>query len=107
MVVIITGASAGIGKALAEALAARGARLALAARRVERLDALNVALGGGHLVVPTDVSDRGQCEALVRRSVEHYGRAEGQPYESIFGPLDDGRHQDARLKTYVHTRAGQ
>src|SRR5215213_4687437 len=65
MVVVITGASAGIGKALAEALHARGAKLALAARRLDRIDALNRQLGGGHLALQTDVADRGQCEALI------------------------------------------
>jgi NADP-dependent 3-hydroxy acid dehydrogenase YdfG len=74
MVVVITGASAGIGRALAEALSARGARLALAARREDRLAELNRALGGGHLVVPTDVSIQSQCEALVRQAREHFGR---------------------------------
>ena len=57
MVMVITGASAGIGKALAEHAAERGAKLVLAARREGKLDALNDALGGGHLVVPTDVAD--------------------------------------------------
>jgi short-subunit dehydrogenase len=74
MVVVITGASAGIGRAFAEALSARGARLALAARREERLAELNRSLGGHHLVVPTDVSVPSDCEVLIRRSLEHFNR---------------------------------
>jgi short-subunit dehydrogenase len=74
MVVVITGASAGIGRALAEALAARGAKLALAARRIEKLEELNRALGGGHFAVAADVSKSDDCERLVRQAAEHFGR---------------------------------
>jgi short-subunit dehydrogenase len=74
MIVVITGASAGIGKALAEMLAARGAKLVLAARRADRLDALNAALGGHHLTVVTDVAQRADCENLIARSIERFGR---------------------------------
>ena len=74
MIVVITGASAGIGKALAEMLSARGAKLVLAARRADRLDALNGALGGNHLTVVTDVAKREDCERLIARSIERFGR---------------------------------
>ena len=74
MVVVITGASAGIGKALAEVLAPRGAKLVLAARRADRLDALNAALGGTHLSVVTDVAKREDCERLIARAIERFGR---------------------------------
>jgi NADP-dependent 3-hydroxy acid dehydrogenase YdfG len=87
MVVVITGASAGIGKALAEELAARGARLALAARRVDRLEALNARLGGTHLCVTTDVGERAQCEHLIRRTVEHFGRIDTLVCNAGFGIL--------------------
>src|SRR6476659_10009394 len=73
MVVVITGASAGIGKALAEALHARGAKLALAARRLDRIEALNQQLGGGHLAIQADVSDHAACESLIRQTVERFG----------------------------------
>src|SRR3990167_1227259 len=73
-VAIITGASSGIGEALARLFAAQGARLALAARSEEKLRALAAELGEERaLVVPTDVADPGQCERLVARAVERFG----------------------------------
>jgi short-subunit dehydrogenase len=74
MVVVITGASAGIGKALAVALSALGAKLVLSARRIELLHQLNQALGGRHRVIQADVSRREDCERLVAESKEHFGR---------------------------------
>jgi short-subunit dehydrogenase len=74
MVVVITGASAGIGAELARQLYAHGARLALSARREDRLKALNASLGGEHLVVKSDVSRPEDCEALIARTVEHFSR---------------------------------
>jgi short-subunit dehydrogenase len=76
-VVIVTGASGGIGRELALQLARRGAWLALAARDAGRLEAAAtecVALGGRAIAVPTDVAEWGQCEALIARTVEAYGR---------------------------------
>src|SRR5215217_1305708 len=74
MVVAITGASAGIGKALAEQLARRGAKLSLCARRVDRLEELNRQLGGNHLCIAADVSKLEDCENFVRRTHQHFGR---------------------------------
>jgi short-subunit dehydrogenase len=76
-VVVITGASAGIGRALALLLAEQGAWLALAARDEKRLKALAVECeqrGGRALVVPTDVAVEEQCQTLILRTVENYGR---------------------------------
>jgi short-subunit dehydrogenase len=87
MVVIITGASAGIGKALAEALSPRGARLALAARRLDRLEELNRALGGRHLCLRTDVSRREDCETLVAAAVERFGRIDTLVCNAGYGIL--------------------
>ena len=74
MTVVITGASAGIGEGLARALHARGARLALAARRVDRLHRLNAELGGGHVVIEADVGRREDCERLIDTAFSKLGR---------------------------------
>ncbi len=76
-VTIITGASAGIGRALAMQLAAQGAWLVLAARNEGRLKTLAAEcekLGGKALVAPADVSDKFQCQALVDAAIDAYGR---------------------------------
>ncbi|MBI2956646.1 MAG: SDR family oxidoreductase [Acidobacteria bacterium] len=73
-VAIITGASEGIGKALAELFAREGVRVVLAARSEEKLQALANALGPDRvLVVPTDVADSAQLKQLVARTVERFG----------------------------------
>lgn len=75
-VVVVTGASQGIGKALCLALAPQEPRLVLAARDRPALDAVSGAcraLGAETLVVPTDVSGPGDAESLVAASVERFG----------------------------------
>ena len=76
-VVIVTGASGGIGAATARELARRGATVVLAARRVEELQALagEIDRAGGHaLVVPADVTQRSDIDRLVKTTLETYGR---------------------------------
>ncbi len=76
-VVIVTGASSGIGRALALQLAQQGAWLALAARNVDQLQAAAAdcrRYSGRAIVVPTDVADQAQCQNLVEQTVAEYGR---------------------------------
>ncbi len=76
-VVIVTGASSGIGAEVSRQMAAQGARLALAARDASRLEQVAAecrAAGGDALTVPTDVTDREQCRTLVERCVAYFGR---------------------------------
>lgn len=76
-VVVITGASAGIGLEVAKLLARQGARLVLAARSADLLDAAAEecrALGGKAIGVPTDVSNRDQCRLLIDRALSEFGR---------------------------------
>lgn len=76
-VIVITGASSGLGEASARLLCAHGAKVVLGARRLERIQALAAELkasGADALAVQTDVTQRDQVKALVEAAVEAYGR---------------------------------
>ena len=72
-VAIVTGASSGLGVRFAQVLHAAGARVVLAARRVEKLEELASSLDGS-VPVACDISDDAQIAALVDRAVSEFGR---------------------------------
>lgn len=73
-VIIITGASSGIGKALSIECDRLGAKLSLAARNENKLNQLNAQLkGSDHLFIRTDVKNEKECENLIRNTVEKFG----------------------------------
>ncbi len=76
-VVVITGASSGIGKATAELLAAQGAKVVLGARRTEQLESVVAMIrqnGGEAVYAKTDVTERRDLEGLVALAVKQFGR---------------------------------
>ncbi|RUN77791.1 3-oxoacyl-[acyl-carrier-protein] reductase [Sphingomonas sp. TF3] len=73
MTALVTGASGGIGSAIAQALAGQGARLAVSGSNVAKLEAFRDSLGGDHVALPCDLSDGAAVDALVPAAVEALG----------------------------------
>lgn len=111
-VVVIVGASGGIGSALSHKLAAVGAKLVLAARDSSRLEALAQDLPGEVLTIPTDITDAQQVESLIQKTVAEFGQidvlvnAAGagilKPYNSV-EPADLDKMLDVNLKGSFYT----
>ncbi len=107
-VAIVTGASSGMGEAIAEELVQRGARVALFARRENRLQALAQRLAGkGNeepLIVPGDVSKPEDVQNLVNQAVQRWGKLDIVIANAGFGyraPIVDGDPQ--RWKNLLDT----
>lgn len=114
-VALITGASSGIGEATARALAANGAKVAVAARRLEQLERLAAEIGGqGHtaLAIRSDITDQEQAIAAVDRTVDELGRLDilvNNAGQMLLGPIENApteewdRMIDLNLKGLVNT----
>jgi NAD(P)-dependent dehydrogenase (short-subunit alcohol dehydrogenase family) len=70
---LVTGASRGIGEAIAERLLAEGARVTLLGRQLEKISAVAAKLGGSAYAVAADVSNADQMRAAVQHAAEHFG----------------------------------
>jgi NADP-dependent 3-hydroxy acid dehydrogenase YdfG len=114
-VALVTGASSGIGEATARSLAAQGAKVAVAARRLERLERLAAEIGGqGHtaLAIQSDITDQDQAIAAVDRTVEELGRLDivvNNAGVMLLGPIENApteewdRMIDLNLKGLINT----
>lgn len=106
-VVVITGASAGIGRATARLFAERGAHVALLARDEDRLEAACKEveqLGGKAIAIPVDVSDPAQIEAAAARIERELGPIDiwvNNAMTTVFAPMDDIGPEDFRRVTDV------
>jgi NADP-dependent 3-hydroxy acid dehydrogenase YdfG len=99
-VAVVTGASSGIGEATAERLAALGAKVAVAARRIDNLDALAAritAAGGTAVAVPLDVTDRDAVNAAADQIADRLGRVDlvfNNAGVQLISPIEDLRVDD-------------
>jgi len=73
MTALVTGASGGLGSAIAKSLAAQGARLAVSGSNVEKLENFRAGLGGDHIALPCNLSDGAAVDSLVPQAVEALG----------------------------------
>lgn len=106
-VVVITGASAGVGRATAQAFARRGARIGLIARGIERLESARrdvEALGGTALVLPADVADAEAIEQAAERVERELGPIDvwvNNAMASVFSPIKELTAEEVRRVTEV------
>jgi uncharacterized protein len=95
-VVVITGASMGIGEAIAKVFADEGAQVVLSSRNVERLEAARERVGNLErtVAVACDVSDPAQAKALLQTTLERFGRVDVWVNNAGFGLVDSLQHMD-------------
>ena len=106
-VLLITGASTGIGRATAVQAVSEGWRVVLAARSAEKLAALEAELGSDKaMAVPCDVSDWAQQEAMVRKAIERFGKIDAVFANAGFSKgssFIDGEHLPEEWRDMVMT----
>lgn len=73
MTALVTGASGGLGSAIAKALAVQGARLAVSGSNVEKLETFRASLGGDHVALPCNLSDGAAVDSLVPQAADALG----------------------------------
>jgi NADP-dependent 3-hydroxy acid dehydrogenase YdfG len=98
-VAVVTGASSGIGAATARALAANGYRVALLARRVDRITALAEEIGNGAIAIAADVTDRDALVAAADRVQQELGGADVLVNSAgimLLGPFSSDQRDDYR-----------
>jgi len=104
-VAVITGASSGIGAATARALAADGHRVALLARRVDRIEALADELGDGAIAIEADVTDREALVAAAQRVQQELGGTDvlvNNAGVMLLGPFSSEQRADYRQMVEVN-----
>jgi len=104
-VAVITGASSGIGEATARALAASGHRLALLARRADRIEALAEELGTGAIAITADVTDRDALVAAAERVKSELGGADilvNNAGVMLLAPFSADQHAESRQMVEVN-----
>jgi NADP-dependent 3-hydroxy acid dehydrogenase YdfG len=104
-VAVVTGASSGIGEATARALAADGYRVALLARRVDRITAWAEELGNGSIAIAADVTDRASIVAAAQRVQDELGGADvlvNNAGVMLLGPFDAEQRDDYRQMIEVN-----
>ena len=102
---VITGASSGIGAATARALAAGGHRVALLARRLDRIEALAEELGSGALAIEADVTDRSSLLAAAERVGSDLGGADilvNNAGVMLLGPFSSAQRAEMRQMIEVN-----
>jgi len=104
-VAAITGASSGIGEATALALAGAGAKVSLAARRKDRLDALAEKIGDGALAIEADIGDEEQARAFIQQTKDELGGLDilvNNAGVMLLGPLLAQQGEDWRTMVNVN-----